>query len=117
MRVHYSSNNSGGSWWLDDDDWLALEAAGWEVEWFRDNPNGFIRNGEDRFLGALATDAYREVDDPQTAINEWTRITGCDPSDEGCNCCGSPHTFSYVDDDGQYHYTSVEVTSTAVRWS
>jgi hypothetical protein len=33
MRVEYSANNSGGSWWLKDQHWLALEAAGWTVEW------------------------------------------------------------------------------------
>lgn len=33
MIVEYSSNNSGGSWWLSDKHWLALEAAGWRVEW------------------------------------------------------------------------------------
>ena len=33
IEVEYDSNNSGGRWWLDDSQWIALEQAGWEVEW------------------------------------------------------------------------------------
>lgn len=33
MYVEYNSNNSGGHWWLDDEDWLALEKAGWKIQW------------------------------------------------------------------------------------
>lgn len=108
MRVTYSSNNSGGSWWLTDDDWRNLEAAGWDVQWKKDG---------ERFLGALAMKASKDFGDPADAIAEFERITGQDASAEGCNCCGSPHSFEYTDDAGEYHYTSVEVKATALEWN
>jgi len=79
-KVDYSSNNSGGSWWLSDKDWLALEEAGWEVEW-KD------------WLGAKATRASREGLSKEDAIAEWKQVTGEDPDAEGCECCGRPHQF------------------------
>jgi len=89
MYVTYSSNNSGGSWWLTDENWEALEAAGWRVRW---------RMG--RWLGALATEAYREAPSVEHAKAEWTDIVGMDPDAEGCRCCGEPHWFreSYGDE-------------------
>lgn len=97
MQLTYSSNNSGGSWWLTDADWLALEAAGWDVEWCRDG-TPFV--GEDgRYLGALATDASVAVasqDEADQRIEEFERITGQSRHDEGCQCCGRPHYF-YVE--------------------
>ncbi len=33
MKVEYTTNNSGGEWWLKDKDWIALEKAGWYVDW------------------------------------------------------------------------------------
>ncbi len=136
MRVEYSSNNSGGGWWLDDADWVALEKAGWVVLWggkyfchptyggLLDNqgPNlcpdrescqeGHVAatSAEDaerlRWLGSLAREAYREAPSAEEAIREWERVTGKSASDEGCNCCGPPHNFSWTDDDGQHHYAS-----------
>jgi hypothetical protein len=85
MKIEYDSNNSGGSWWLKDSDWEALEKAGWKVKW--------KKNG--RWLGALAMSAEKEFDTPADAIGEFERITGQDASDEGCNCCGAPHTFTW----------------------
>lgn len=92
--VRYSSNNSGGSWWLDDDDWKKLEAAGWEVNWIKDDPHRIMtdRDGE-RFLGALATDATRRGLSMNMAIAEWEDITGQNAGDQGCPCCGPPHNF------------------------
>lgn len=52
-----------------------------------------------RWLGALATRASVEAEDMGTAIREFERITGQEASDEGCNCCGAPHSFSA---DGEY---------------
>lgn len=126
--VEYSSNNSGGSWWLSDDDWEKLAEAGWNVHWVQSD--GFPKYSDDdpgdlvprektggRWLGALAMYAYKEFDDPADAIPEFERITGQDASAEGCNCCGQPHNFSYTDEDGKYHYASVEVTQTQTVWS
>jgi len=118
IRVEYESNNSGGSWWLTDDDWRALEEAGWDVAWFATQEGRYFQPGDDgRWLGALARSASKEVERPQDAIDEWSRITGQSPSEEGCNCCGPPHSFSYRDEDGRYRYTTVEVTETRLSWS
>ena len=48
-----------------------------------------------RFLGALASHATKEFDNIGEALKEFEKITGTDVSDEGCNCCGSPHTFNW----------------------
>lgn len=101
MYVEYSSNNSGGSWWLDDEDWHALEAAGWEVRWEKDNADGFGRGG-DRFLGALAMYAIKRDTDLGPAIHEWETITGESSNALGCGCCGTPHSFTLYDDDGTW---------------
>lgn len=82
MIIEYSSNNSGGSWWLTDQNWHDLEAAGWTVAW---------ENG--RWLGALAKKAHKDFPSVKDAILEWEKITKQTASDEGCNCCGAPHTF------------------------
>jgi len=136
MLVEYSSNNSGGEWWLSDDDWIALEKDGWHVKWggiYFCHSDSYINRppegkhqpcatkeeckghrkfdsptelGRDRFLGALATYAEKETDNIKSLLQEFEAITGQDVSDEGCNCCGAPHSFSWYDDDGDYHYAS-----------
>lgn len=94
IDVRYSSNNSGGHWWLKDEDWLNLEKAGWEVRWFKtDQFHQDWHPSEDRFLGALAQEAVRRNTTMSEAIAEWSRITGQDPEEEGCPCCGQPHSF------------------------
>lgn len=115
--LEYDSNNSGGSWWLSDDDWLALEKAGWKINWFKDNTSGLFQSPDGRFLGALATSASVETDDPQAALDQWKQITGEDPEDEGCNCCGPPHSFSFTDNDGNYKYFNVEYGAISSGWS
>jgi hypothetical protein len=94
--VKYSSNNSGGDWWLDDKDWHALEAAGWKVEWFKDDKDLQFIDGDKRFLGALATYASKEFPYLEDGIKEWEQITGQDAEDKGCECCGQPHYFYQV---------------------
>lgn len=84
MKIEYLSNNSGGSWWLSDDDWKKLEAAGWTVEW-----------EEEVWLGALARRASKDFETVGDAIREFEKVTGQEASDEGCNCCGAPHSFSW----------------------
>ena len=109
MKIEYSSNNSGGAWWLTDENWLALEAAGWKVEWVRDRTDGFFGCDRDgRWLGALAKEASKDFDSPAEAIREFERITGQNASDEGCNCCGAPHSFSWDAPDGEWGYASGE---------
>jgi hypothetical protein len=95
MKVNYKSNNSGGHWWLEDKDWFALEAAGWQVEWYKNQTNGiFGCNKNGRFLGALASEATKEFDSIEAAVAEFEKITGQCADDVGCSCCGSPHYFS-----------------------
>ena len=108
LTINYSSNNSGGDWWLKDQDWKALEAAGWKVEWKKDqNDFGGRPYKDGRWLGALATKASKQFDSPASAMREFERITGQTVSDEGCNCCGAPHSFNWEGPDG-YDYASGE---------
>jgi len=104
MLVTYSSNNSGGRWWLTDEDWVALENAGWAVEWYcqyqplgGDDPSG-------EFLGALASYASKEFNSLREAVAEWEDVTGKDSSSLGCSCCRTPHNFS--SDTGEYYTPS-----------
>lgn len=135
--VEYISNNSGGSFWLKDEDWDKLAEAGWNVHWMQPDYLGGLsralrdpdyespgplepreRHPDERWLGALATHAAKEFENPADAIEEFERITGQDAGAIGCNCCGSPHSFSYTDEDGGYHYASPrEPESAPVEWS
>ena len=101
MKVEYSSNNSGGSWWLSDDDWKSLENAGWDVNWAKDwdgeAAGGQMVDEDGRYMGALAHDATLECDSMADAIRSFEASTGQSASDEGCNCCAPPHSFSTDD--------------------
>ncbi len=79
--VRYSHNNSGGYDWLDADDWAALAAAGWVLG---------------RSINNRVYDAERTGLTLDAAVAEWKSITGQDPAEDGCECCGPPHSF-YVD--------------------
>jgi hypothetical protein len=101
VQVEYSSNNSGGSWWLSDADWYALERAGWDVRWQKDEANPIFRSDDGRFLGALANRATKQFNSLGEGIQEWERITGKTSTELGCGCCGPPHSFH--DDKGNYY--------------
>lgn len=98
MIVEYSSNNSGGRWWLSDDDWKSLESAGWDVKWVKDSEflKEYGHTGE-RFMRALAMEATLECETPQEAVLSFIKATGKDVLEEGCNCCGPPHSFRDMD--------------------
>lgn len=128
MYVEYDSNNSGGHWWLRDEHWKSLEKAGWKVQWadlvqvyesnetvldadgtplLRKNEDRIFKptlgeDGQWRWLGALATKAYRAGLPLREAAEEWERVTGLDSTDAGCACCGQPHTFTEYSDAGQF---------------
>lgn len=133
MYVEYSTNNSGGGWWLKTTDWQALEDAGWIIHWIHDVDDPSHTHSEDDdhgrkwgnhkhsysdplvpaawsgedWLGAAATSAVKVVanaDEASAAIGEFERLTKQRASDEGCNCCGPPHSFSLVDDEGNSKY-------------
>lgn len=116
IKLSYAANNSGGDWWLTDQNWRDLEAAGWRVEWIKDSNNPIFGRSE-RWLGALAKYASKDFETPDAGIKEWTRITGQDPWEEGCNCCGEPHRFSYEDKDGKTHYASIAKKTTFGGWT
>lgn len=112
--VEYDSNNSGGRWWLKDEDWKALEAAGWEVNWFRNQQSKLFQPGEDgRWLGALASNAIRRGMGLREAADEWERLTGGCATDAGCACCGPPHRFTEYDADGKYVASGPEASYSA----
>ena len=58
-------------------------------------------NGQ--WLGSAAREASKDFPTLKDAILEWEEVTGMDAADEGCNCCGPPHTFSTSD---PYEYVS-----------
>lgn len=94
----YISNNSGGDWWLSDEDWIALDKAGWNVEWGAYDFDLHIhtsQNAEEakdnRYLGALAKSASKAFASEDDAISEFEEITGQDFNATGCMCCGEPH--------------------------
>jgi len=119
ITLEYRSNNSGGSWWLSDDDWHKLAAANWDVKWHSDPKNVHLGkpSSDGRWLGALATRASKQFETPEEGIREWQEITGQDPSEIGCTCCGEPHNFEYRDKAGEYHYASAVITETTLQWS
>jgi hypothetical protein len=123
MIIQYDSNNSGGGWWLKDKDWKNLEKKGWKVFWKKDEKPLIIGGRESnlncadedgRWLGALATSAQKDFPSPGDAIREFEKITKQDASDEGCNCCGPPHSFHWGravrdyngPEDAEYGYSS-----------
>jgi hypothetical protein len=126
--VKYNSNNSGGSWWLSPENWEALAEAGWNVHWCSPADNRPYSAYDEplkpcpkqegaTWLGAVATSAAKEFDNPKDAIPEFERVTGQDASDIGCNCCGPPHEFEYKDEDGGIHYASAHVTETSIGFA
>lgn len=143
--VEYSSNNSGGNWWLKDEDWHALEKAGWVVHWawlsnkYDAAGNDYIRDERglpvlvpseesdskyswdklkpgERWLGALAREAYRPDLSLEEAVAEWERVTGANSTDAGCPCCGVPHHFTERDDNGKYGRSGPE-SSYSASWA
>jgi len=64
-----------------------------------------------RWLGALACSAAKAGPDPEALVAEFERLTGQNSGDEGCNCCGPPHSFRWTSPDGQEGYGQIEVTS------
>jgi hypothetical protein len=79
---------------------------------FPDEPD---ENGEYRFLGALATRAYRVGIGFREAVDEWQRVTGLSSTAAGCPCCGQPHSFTLYDDNGKYVKSGPDVEYVA-KW-
>lgn len=105
--LSYSANNSGGYWWLQDEHWKKLEAAGWKVEWVKG----------DRWLGALAKACSKRFATADEGVSEWRSITNQDPWNEGCNCCGPPHNFTFEDAQGGRHYAETITQTRFGGWT
>jgi len=132
ITLSYSSNNSGGGWWLKDKDWKALEKAGWEVEWgglwfckvynfsHKEKPDYLTEEcvdkcpghrlffspkemkEKDKWLGSLARACKKDFPSLYEGLKEFEKITNQTITDEGCNCCGAPHAFSWEGDKKGY---------------
>jgi len=64
---------------------------------------------EDRYMGALAHDAKKKFKSITEALLEFEKLTGANVADEGCNCCGPPHGFSWKNlETGESEYESGE---------
>lgn len=108
--VELSENNSGGGWWLSDEDWRNLAKAGWVVDWAENrakSADSWMRSSVEldehgvwRYMGALASEAKRYGVSLRVAVAEFRDITGQDPDEEGCSCCGQPHYLSAYDAEG-----------------
>lgn len=129
----YDTNNSGGSWWLTEEDWDKLAAAGWNVHWvtwdkkwggysrpistYKNPLRKIVKKKSGDWLGAKACSAAKKFDNPDEGIAEWSRITGQDPNDEGCPCCGPPHSFEWYDSTGQSKYYQRYIPESGGGWS
>ena len=86
--IEFSENNSGGSFWLNEKHYSDLIAAGWVGE-------GIVT---DRYEGRRLR---KEGVSRRVALAEFQAITGEDPAEEGCECCGPPYIFYEYDDNGK----------------
>lgn len=116
VLVEYETNNYGGNWCLKDEDWFNLQKAGWEIglrgiydkkkDEFIDTYKAF--DGKTRWLGAIATNARKEFNSVEEALREFELITKATITDEGCGCCGAPHSFNWTDEKEKYNYCDGE---------
>jgi hypothetical protein len=102
VLVEYMENNSGGYWWLGPEEYRALHDAGWALrryDW--ETETDYILTREqikaDGFLGRVCSDATKVFGSEEEGILEWSTLTGQDPDERGCDCCGQPHYFSSQD--------------------
>lgn len=87
--IKFSENNSGGDYWLTQKNYEDLMAAGWTGEGI---------NPDNRYDGRRLE---RRGVSRRVALAEFWDITGWDPDEEGCNCCGQPFYFTEYDDEGK----------------
>lgn len=57
--------------------------------------DGLIQKKGRTPFGWSTTHASVESETPEEAIRAFEKVTGQDASDEGCTCCGPPHTFKW----------------------
>lgn len=106
----YSTNNSGGYFCLSTKNWKALEKAGWKLF----NHEDFIYENQeykmgkdgvplrvnprvkDKMFNQYAQYAFKKFNSLEEAISEFEIVADQDYNDEGCSCCGNPHSISEV---------------------
>lgn len=139
--LRYSSNNSGGAFWLRLEEWQALEKAGWIVHWKHDEndpSHTHEKSGEEYFslglhdhsykdelvqatwngelwLGTPATSAVLVTDDPTSGVEQFEFVTCQSVDDQGCSCCGPPHSFQF-EQDGNITWLESSPTSYSRSW-
>jgi len=59
-----------------------------------------LREKHGGYFGCLAVSACKQGESASELVSEFESVTNQDASDEGCNCCGPPHSFEWHDDDG-----------------
>lgn len=118
--IEYSLNNSGGRWWLENKDWDALKKSKWDIA----GHGMFIYNNEGNHVMTAKglpklkkinpeyySYAFKRFNSIKEALCEFEKITGADITAEGCNCCGTPHSFFWNNDKGDRGYCSGESCS------
>lgn len=89
---------------MTEDDWQKLEKAGWKLFGFDDfeytNAGSYVV--EDGFPKKKSNSrtknphyGFKYFNSITDALVEFEELTGQDVSEEGCNCCGAPHSFSW----------------------
>lgn len=110
ILIEYSTNNSGGNWWLTKQNWKDLEKEGWKLfncdEFiYKNGDHAFGRDGlpkrvsprvKDETFEQYAHYGFKYFDSIEEAVREFEEITGQDVEEEGCECCGQPHSISKV---------------------
>ena len=79
MKVTYQYTPSGIGPHFGMNQWRKLEAAGWLLEWY----------------GTDVYSASKEFESPGDAMREVQDIVEQFVCDDGCPCCGPPHSFSW----------------------
>ncbi len=69
----------------------------------------------DYYMGTPATYASKSFPTLADAVREWEKVTGLDATDEGCNCCGAPHSFNYTSGEGLVQVLYGESAPTSLR--
>lgn len=97
VEVHYRLLNGDVPHVLTHDEWLALEAAGWTIDWDHRVPVMRTRRPIEgpRTASKWFEGDLREV--REQAIAEWEAITGRRAETWAtCDCCPDPHDFSFT---------------------
>jgi hypothetical protein len=71
---------------------------------------------DQRWLGALAKSACKRFGSAAEGVAEFEFLAHQSARDEGCSCCGPPHSFEWEGDDGTKSYGRTRIVETAFEW-